>query len=91
MQDVPPAELITGNRIASMDTFNQQMVPHLQCPACRKVGQLVARADDEFSCGLAGTVALFCLTCDEISTVHVTAALYGGTYYNKLMWRTIDL
>ena len=57
VQDIPPAELITGNRIASMDTFNQQIVPHLQCPACCQVGQLVARAEDEISSGFAGTVA----------------------------------
>ena len=64
VQDIPPGERVTGNRIASMDTFHQQMLPHVQCPACFQVGQLVARADDEISSGLAGTVVFFCSICD---------------------------
>ena len=46
VQDVPLAELITGYRIASkpsIDTYHQLMVPHLQCPVCRKVSQFAQK------------------------------------------------
>ena len=55
--------LVTGFRVASMDTFRDDSQPFLQCPTCKQTGVMEARADDELSQGLAGSVPFCCTHC----------------------------
>ena len=50
-----------------MECFSEQILPHLACPVCRKIGFFVAMADDEVSQGIVGVVNLRCLHCKEIT------------------------
>ena len=79
VQDKPSPDHITGNRIASMDTFQQQVMPHLACPACRAIGALEARADDELSSGLAGTVHLYCPACERCTLAWEQSSTLGAS------------
>ena len=42
----PPPALVTGFRVASMDTFRDDLQPYLQCPTCKQTGVMEARAHD---------------------------------------------
>lgn len=56
---------VAGNRIVSMESFLTELLPHVQCPSCKSVGTLVSLADEERSYGLAGTLVMRCLRCDQ--------------------------
>ncbi|KAL1525618.1 hypothetical protein AB1Y20_020471 [Prymnesium parvum] len=63
----PTTMFITGNRLCSMDSFTESILPRISCPQCNDVGTMVARAEDEKSYGLAGTVVLCCMACNEVT------------------------
>jgi antitoxin component of RelBE/YafQ-DinJ toxin-antitoxin module len=57
----------TGNRVINLDLLSAQLLPHVRCPQCRAVGGMVARAQDEISLGIGGTLKLLCESCGRRS------------------------
>lgn len=56
---------VAGNRIVSMESFLSDVLPHICCPECSTLGAMVALAADEVSHGLAGTMVMKCMRCDN--------------------------
>ncbi|KAL1530068.1 hypothetical protein AB1Y20_000990 [Prymnesium parvum] len=48
-----------------MDSFTESILPRVSCPQCNEVGTMLALAEDEKSYGLAGSLVLSCMNCNE--------------------------
>jgi len=62
--DMTPA---SGNRIMSLELLGAELLPHVRCPGCHQIGQLVARALDERAAGIAGSIRFFCPICAQVT------------------------
>lgn len=65
--DRPERTALTGNRIVSMPLLREHVLPHLQCPSCKKLGRMQLFQQDEGESGLAGDLRFRCTRCDRLT------------------------